>query len=104
MVHLKFIQVTVYGENTLNLSTQDYQWGMAVKKGKVEKGILVRVLAHRIPFLHLLAKPAMPTQTTVEPHLNVTSLLWHFFRVVKISQQPAHFTGYFEYCTGYSEC
>ena len=27
------------------------------------------------------------------------------FRVVKISRQPAHFTGsYFEYCAGYSEC
>ena len=25
-------------------------------------------------------------------------------RVVKISRQPAHFTGYFEYCSGYSEC
>ena len=24
--------------------------------------------------------------------------------VVKTSQQPAHFTGYFEYCAGYSEC
>ena len=25
-------------------------------------------------------------------------------RVVKISQQPAHFTGYSEICTGYSKC
>ena len=25
-------------------------------------------------------------------------------RVDKISRQPAHFTGYFEYCAGYSEC
>ena len=27
-----------------------------------------------------------------------------FYRVVKISQQLGHFTGYFEYCAGYSEC
>ena len=26
------------------------------------------------------------------------------FRVVKISQQPAHLTGYTEYCAGYSDC
>ena len=25
------------------------------------------------------------------------------FRVVKISRQPAHFTGYSEYCAGYSD-
>ena len=28
---------------------------IAEKKGKLEKGILARVLARRIPFLHLLA-------------------------------------------------
>ena len=26
------------------------------------------------------------------------------FRVVKMSRQPAHFTSYFKYCAGYSEC
>ena len=29
---------------------------------------------------------------------------WIICRVVKISRQPAHFTGYFKYCAGYSEC
>ena len=32
------------------------------------------------------------------------STIRNIYRVVKISWQPAHFTGYFEYCVGYSEC
>ena len=43
----------------------------------------------------------------IEPrlHLLVTALApLHIPKVVKISRQLAHFTGYFEYCAGYSEC
>ena len=35
--------------------------------------------------------------------VNVWMKIGADYRVVKISRQPAHFTGYFEYCASYSE-